>query len=349
MIIELTTFDIKENKNNFIFLNEFDLKKFFKDNLDIKKGVLKFLNKEEKDKKFENIKNILNPNFIFTNNIFETNEIHFKNRSYSTVCGILIEPRNHFALLFTIYNFFDTFPKNKLYLFCGNSVYNSNIKKDLEKIYPNLIIYNIGVDNLTYMEYNDFCKSMKLWDLIEEDFSIMVQTDGCFCKNSKYKINDFLKYDYIGGYSPFKWWWKETKGLHNYEDYQSFNGGFALKNNHATRECLNMFPPLNSNDFFEGQDFREFNEDLYFVVCMLKLNYNVGLDEFSTNYCTHTHYVKDTFCVHKLYFFLVKDKEDENYILKNEIIRFLDYCPEFINNIPDEYLNFWRVQKNINN
>jgi len=48
--------------------------------------------------------------------------------------------------------------------------------------------------------------------------------------------------------------------------------------------------------------------------------YKVGLDEFSTNFCTHTHYVNDTFCVHKL----------DNYVQKDELQKFLEYCPEFI-------------------
>jgi hypothetical protein len=329
-----------------IFINDklycgFNSENDFNKILNLKEGKIKIISNELISSiEINKLKMRLNSNFIFTKVDTDKNEIYFKNRKEITICGILIEPREHFALIATIYNFFNTFAKNKLYFFCGNKFYNSETRKYIQKTYENIIIYNINVDNLTYMEYNDLNKNLDLWDLIIEDYSIMVQTDGCFCSNSKYKIENFLKYDYIGGYTPYKWWWKETKGLHNYDDYQCFNGGFALKNNYAVKECLKSFPPLKSKDFYEGQDFREFNEDLYFVVCMLKLNFNVGLDEFATNYCTHTHYVKDTFCVHKLYFFLINQDD-----LRNEILRFLEYCPEFINNIPDEYLKFWNIRK----
>jgi len=73
--------------------------------------------------------------------------------------------------------------------------------------------------------------------------------------------------------------------------------------------------------------FCAYGEDLYFVVGLLRLNasidgnafYKVGLDEHATKFCTHTHYVNKTFCVHKL----------DNYVTNHQLMKFLEYCPDF--------------------
>ena len=90
------------------------------------------------------------------------------------------------------------------------------------------------------------------------------------------------------------------------------------------------FPPLPTQPFSQGLSFKAYGEDLYFVVGLLTLNsnsnsnsniYNVGLDEYATKFCTHTHYLHDTFCVHKL----------DNYVNDVQLNDFLEYCPEFNN------------------
>jgi hypothetical protein len=183
----------------------------------------------------------------------------------------------------------------------------------------------LKVDNFTANEHNDLWKSLEFWQyFIDYSHILTIQTDGCLCKNSKYIIEDFLHYDFIGGYTPNKWWWKETHGLHNYSDYQCFNGGFSLRNIKAAIDVITHCPPLPTKDFSEDLSFASYGEDLYFTVGLLKLknlgfNYNIGLDEFATNFCTHTHYVKNTFCVHKL----------DNYVDNSMLYNFFEYCPDF--------------------
>ena len=246
----------------------------------------------------------------------------------STFCGILIEPRDHFALEFTIYNFFDIFPDTNLYFFCGNTFYNSIKKLNLVKKYKNIKILNyLQTDNLSLSEYNDICKSIEFWNHFEEDYGLIIQTDGCICKNSSYKIQEFFKYDYIGGYSYYRW--KEIDGIFDNSIYHCFNGGFSLRNIKKCKECIKIYKPMKSKEYNPGQDFREYAEDVYFVITMKMLGYEVATDHFATNFCSHTNYINKTFCVHKLYYF----------IDRNTIIKFLEYCPEFINVIPIEYLN----------
>lgn len=246
------------------------------------------------------------------------------------VCGLLIEPRGLTNVTTLIDNYIKVSNKsgNKtmetLYFYCGASKF-----KFYHELYKNnnkVKVISLGLDNLQVHQHNDLLKSLTIWELLLSDgytHVLTIQTDGCLCESSEFTISDFIKcgYDYIGGYTPYKWWWKETCGLHNYDDFQSFNGGFSLRKIKALVDVIKKYEPSPSRGFEPGLDFRSYGEDLYFVCGMFKLGYKVATDEYSTNFCTHTHWVKPTFCVHKL----------DNYTNDvNEMIRFLQYCPEFL-------------------
>lgn len=249
------------------------------------------------------------------------------------VTGVLVEPRKLEAVYKLIENFRDVLGETDLIFYCGKSNYNHFMEyyKD-----DNFIkIKSLLVDNLTAKEHNNLWKDINFWnDFVDYEYILTVQTDGCLCKNSIFKLNDFFEYDYIGGYSEYKWWWKETQGLHDYNDYQCFNGGFSLRRVSSMLEVLNNYVPLPTEDYRPDLSFRSYGEDLYFVVGLLILNkygegsYKVGLDSFAVNFCTHTHYIKRTFCVHKL----------DNYVTKDVLEEFLKYCPEFINFTGDKLI-----------
>ena len=86
-------------------------------------------------------------------------------------------------------------------------------------------------------------------------------------------------------------------------------------NINSIKKVLTTFPPKKYLKFDQNQDFEHYGEDLYFVVGMLKLGFPVGNDKFATNFCTHTSYINNTFCVHKLNFYNKKDAQ-----------RFFNYC-----------------------
>lgn len=240
-----------------------------------------------------------------------------------SIAGVFVEPRNVKQIYYNIENFFKVLPNNKLYFFCGKNskelhiknINKMNIKDEL------LEIHELNTNNLNFKTYSELFKSFYILDKIQEEYIFTIQTDGCLCIDSSYNITDFLKYDYIGGYAKQKHWWKETNGLHSYDDFQCFNGGFSLRNKKAMIDVLNNFKPQETVSFYRGCPMEKFPEDLYFVVGMLKLKYNVGMDEYATNFCTHTSYYKKTFCVHKL----------ENYVNKKELEEFLKYCNEYKN------------------
>jgi hypothetical protein len=244
------------------------------------------------------------------------------------VCGVLVEPRKMSNIPVLIENFQRVMLGKVLFFFCGKTnyqCYNDYYKND-----SLVVVVNLGVDNFTGKEHNDLWKQMSFWNNFQDFTHILtIQTDGCLCEDSKYKIEDFYTYDYIGGYTPNKWWWKETNGLHKYSDYQCFNGGFSFRKIQSMKDVIDTYPPLPTDDFRDGLSFRAYGEDLYFVVGLLTLNaknvrdkiYKVGLDELATKFCTHTHYLHKTFCVHKL----------DSYISKIDLKGFLEYCPLFYN------------------
>lgn len=242
------------------------------------------------------------------------------------IVGVLVEPRRMDSVYKLIENFRDVLHGTDLIFYCGKSNYDHFV--EYYKHDNNIKVKSLSVDNLTAKEHNNLWKDLCFWnDFVNYEYILTIQTDGCLCKDSIFTVDDFMDYDYIGGYSEYKWWWKETKGLHNYEDYQCFNGGFSLRKVNSMIDVLKMFSPLPTEDYRPEISFRSYGEDLYFVVGLLLLNkehskcYKVGLDEFAINFCTHTHYKRRTFCVHKL----------DNYVTENVLDDFLKYCPEFIN------------------
>lgn len=245
---------------------------------------------------------------------------------FPKICGVLVEPRRMSNIHVLIDNFQKVMPGRILFFFCGTS--NYDYYKRCYGDDSSIRLIDVGVDNFTAKTHNDLWKTMGFWDNFDGFTHVLtIQTDGCLCEDSDYKIEDFLNYDYVGGYTPYKWWWKETNGLHKYSDYQCFNGGFSFRKIKSMKDVIINFPPLPTEDFREDLSFCAYGEDLYFVVGLLTLNatmeknYKVGLDELATRFCTHTHYVHKTFCVHKL----------DNYVSRSELIRFLEYCPLFVN------------------
>ncbi len=246
---------------------------------------------------------------------------------FPKVCGVLIELKHKLNIGILVDNFKLVMPGRVLFFFCGKSDY------EYYKMYydgDNIIkIVNTGVDNFTMEEYNDFLKKLDFWNNFKDYTHILtINTRGCLCENSQYKIEDFFKYDFVGGYTPSKFWWNETQGLHNFSDYQCFNGGFSFRRIGAMKDVLLNFPPLPTNTLNENVSFRSYTEDLYFVIGLLILNssgnkkmYRIGLDELASKFCSYTHYLDKTFCVNEL----------DNYIISQELDKFLKYCPLFKN------------------
>ncbi|ADO67296.1 hypothetical protein crov263 [Cafeteria roenbergensis virus] len=230
--------------------------------------------------------------------------------------GILVEPRRIKQIFYNIENFFEILPNTILYFYCGKNLkfyFNSLLLK-----YKNLRINELNVSNLDSNSYSDLFKSIHFWKQFNAEYALTIQTDGCLCKNSKFKIENFYNYDYVGGYAYQNWWRKEVGNLCNTNVTMCFNGGFSLRNIDKCIQVINAYKPLPTKKYYRSIKFEEYAEDLYFVYGMLKLGFKVGDDKFATNFCTHTKYINNTFCVHKLFHY------------QKNINNFIKYCPEFI-------------------
>ena len=198
------------------------------------------------------------------------------------------------------------------------------------------------MNNFNFASYSDFMKSHSFWDNFKSDaeYCLTIQTDGCLCKNSLYNIQDFFKYDYVGGYGISSgYYWRHTHYLHNSDAYQCFNGGFSLRNIAISRKVLDFFPPKPTESWRGKKQIHEYPEDLYYICGMLKLKMNVAIDKYGTNFCTHTTYISNTFCVHD-YLGVCKNRESFLKCRKNrELELFLKYCPE--------YKNFLKVENDL--
>lgn len=199
------------------------------------------------------------------------------------------------------------FPREKLRVISAN--------------FPTVKVFRTNVEELKAPAYNDLLRSLALWDLVLTDFALVVQTDGCLCRNSAFRLSDFFRYDYVGGYAPEGWWRKELPELAP-GVYQSFNGGFSLRRVSSMRRVIREFPPVPNKTYYPGQPMEEYAEDIYFVAGFMKLGFTVALDEFGTNFCSHTRYKIGTFAVHRTARYPTQKFGEEG--------EFLKYCPEYL-------------------
>lgn len=233
----------------------------------------------------------------------------------------IVEPRYDPLVLLNIQNIRALYKEHILF-YCGKDLKNIFEKKISD---DSVQIIELEVSNFTTETHSDFFKSLNLWNSIQTDYVVTIQTDGCLCKNSKYKIEDFLHYDYVGGYAPQRWWKKELDIANidaNIYPNMCFNGGFTLRKVSAMKEAIKHFPPMLTQNFknYNKQTVMEnFQEDVYFVCALHKIGYNIGKDEHSLNFCTHSHFLKQTFCIHKA----------RSYINKKQLNDLLEYCPEY--------------------
>ena len=229
--------------------------------------------------------------------------------------GILIEPRKLKQIHYIIENFFEVLPNVKLYFFCGKNL--KKYYKSCFELHYNLNIIELEVDDLTSISYSDILKSFDFWNQFDAEYALTIQTDGCLCKKSNLQIDDFFEYDFIGGYALGQWKQLMAPIIDVNNHFPCFNGGFSLRNISKCLSVLTSFPPLLTSN--ETCDFKKYPEDIYFVYGMLQLGFKVGIDYNATTFCTHKHFVKNSFCIHNFF----------QYAENNALEECFDYCPEY--------------------
>ena len=164
---------------------------------------------------------------------------------------------------------------NDLFLFCGkgDKEYFQRVLK-----HPRLTLIELPTRNLNAQTYSDLLMTEEFWARFKNyTHALTIQSDGCLCKESAYLLEDFLHYDYVGGYAEQGWWvnqgfFDEKTALDLKSAYQCFNGGFSLRNVNATLEVIKKFPPRMSKSWANKPKFHiHYPEDLYFVLGMILL------------------------------------------------------------------------------
>ncbi len=114
--------------------------------------------------------------------------------------AVIVEPRKDPILLKVIDNYLQLLPENtKIQIFHGTNNEKFIWNKFHNQIKSNKIIMtNLYKKNLTINDYNLLLTSKNFYNMINGENILIFQMDTCLCSNSKYKLEDFLNYDYVG-------------------------------------------------------------------------------------------------------------------------------------------------------
>jgi hypothetical protein len=160
--------------------------------------------------------------------------------------AVIIEPRQHKALYFVLKNFSENLSDEwNIIIMHGNNnleFINNILDTELSKYKERIHLDNLNIDNLTIQDYNRLLFTEEFYKKIPTEIFLIFQTDSMICPTEKDKINDFLKFDYVG--AP---WASGDVG----------NGGFSL------RKKSKMLSKIR-NCVKNGEDSGDLNEDGFF-------------------------------------------------------------------------------------
>ena len=215
--------------------------------------------------------------------------------------GVIVETRPIPELEKVIYNFYQTI-KRPVQLFHGTKNLDYIMSSNIKDLIRDKIVYltELNTDKLSHNAYNALLLSIKFWNsLIGRNKVVVFQTDSCFCARSKYRIEDFSSFDYIGS----KWSRRRPIGI----IIDGGNGGFSLRSWNKSVEVLRRFP---SNIWPGG-------EDGYFAFHIELIGGKVGKSKSSAKFGTQFEFLYNSLGCHKIS--CLNDKDQVN---------FLNYCPE---------------------
>jgi len=221
-----------------------------------------------------------------------------------TKAMVIVEPREHARLKDIIANFDKNMPKEwDLYLFYGNG-HGEHAKEVTKSIGRKVYLKELDTNNLDADEYNELFKKKEFWDKVDAETILVFQTDGAICSNSTFKIDQFLKYDYIGcsygkdivGIKKGVW------GPHNMYGV----GGVSLRKKSFMQKCIADNPTVPA----------KFPEDVFYSDCVAYSQNKPESGDILSQFCSQIKYEYDSLFVHKL------DSMQKN---RTE---FLQYCPE---------------------
>jgi len=235
------------------------------------------------------------------------------NTIYNKV-AVIIEPRQPPYLVKVVKNFIDNLPDEwYIKIFHGLNakqfILDSELKPYIES--GKILLQRLSVDNLSSYEYSDLFKTTKFWEDCLGENILIFQTDSILCSKSKFKIDDFLDFHYIGSA------WSISFG----ENTHGGNGGLSFRKASSMIECINKYPPVPTSNH-PPFDINKFNphsgEDIYFIQALKLLNKKIGSRTDCLKFGVQHFFTYNSFGAHKFY----------DYLKGDEYNRFIEYCPE---------------------
>lgn len=231
---------------------------------------------------------------------------------------VIVEPRKHKDLAKVIKNFDELMPKDwDLYVFHGKS--SADFAKEATSgISRKVFLEPLDSDNLTADEYNKLFGKESFWDRVQAENILVFQTDTALCKNSKFKIDDFSKYDYIGCsvnknvYAFDEPWWYEGKS-----PFYGI-GGLSFRKKSFMKRCIAKYPEKAQN----------MPEDAFFSMCVQQSPNKPPSGQVLTEFCTQHHFNSNSFGAHKTKELAEQDRNT-----------FYEYCPES-SFLKEQFTNF---------
>jgi hypothetical protein len=183
--------------------------------------------------------------------------------------AIIVEPREHKALHFVVKNALDNLTDDwNVIIFHGNKNIDfvNNIANDLGR---RVTTHKLNVDNLAPHEYSKLLMDRNFYNNVPTEMFLVFQTDSMIFARNKDRINDFLKYDYVGAPWP-------------HEQNQVGNGGFSLRRKSKMIEIIEKETK---------PECQYFPEDLFFALPKIVSLYKPSYEEaqlFSFEYEFYT-------------------------------------------------------------
>lgn len=214
----------------------------------------------------------------------------------NTSAMVIVEPRKHNMLKYVCKNFDKNMPKDwDMYVFHGKS--NGYHAKDAvsEIKGRNIFLIPLKTDNLTPDQYNELFKSLDFWDQVKAENILVFQTDAVLCPASKYTIQDFMKYDYIGcgsyngAIGNSREVWGKNESIQN-----SFYGvgGLSFRKNSFQKQCIRDYPNISPT----------YPEDVFYSNCVEKSPNKPKAAVDLANFCTQDSFDRNSFGAHKTWY-----------------------------------------------
>lgn len=176
------------------------------------------------------------------------------------LAAVIVEPRKHRFLYRVIKHFMEHLDsKIPFFLYYGKGHFKFVYDYFHREIHSKkLTIIELAVSNLTFSEYNRLLKQPVFYKHIPYDKLLVFQTDAWLNTKSTHSLEQFLDFDYMGGYSI------GITGVHG-------NGGLSIRDRKKSLEAIKRF-----KNKFSGT----YPEDLFFNHGIQKLKGKVACHKY---------------------------------------------------------------------